>query len=212
MEDDVHYSTLVFSSPCPAVPKDGAETENVVYSEINTKGEKAPQISSATAEEVPALRYTSYRQATAALGLLCILLLASLTTMCVLNIKQVSKYTSILALYTNESTAHRILQADKAALETEKEEITAQRDQSNNGLWFITQFSNFPVQNYCNLTKGEVHCKPCMQNWIQNGSSCYLIKLTPWLTWTESQRSCAESGGHLVVIETLEEQILDCST
>lgn len=58
------------------------------------------------------------------------------------------------ALYTNESMAHRILQADKAALETEKEEITAQRDQSNNVLWFITQFSNFPVQSYCTLTKG----------------------------------------------------------
>lgn len=58
------------------------------------------------------------------------------------------------ALYTNESTTHRILQADKAALKTEKEKLTVQRDQFKNTLGFIMQFSNFPVTKYCTLTNG----------------------------------------------------------
>ncbi|XP_053093539.1 C-type lectin domain family 9 member A [Pangasianodon hypophthalmus] len=214
MEDDVCYSTLEFNTSYPAVPKDVAKTENAVYSEIRTTREKTSTSSpamagkiSAICEEEAAPRYTSCRQATAALGLLCVLLLAGLTTMCVLNIKQVSKYSSILALYTNESTAHRILQADKAALETEKKELTAQRDQFKNTLRIITQYSNLPADKYCTITNDEVHCEPCMKNWIQNGSSCYLFYMSkPWLTWTDSRGYCAERGGHLVVIDTLEEQ------
>lgn len=56
------------------------------------------------------------------------------------------------ALYTNESMTNKMLQADKAALEKEKEDLTAQRDQFESTLRFIIQFENFPVRQYCTLT------------------------------------------------------------
>ncbi|XP_047667472.1 C-type lectin domain family 4 member A isoform X1 [Tachysurus fulvidraco] len=213
MADDLNYSTIVFGTSIPVVPKD-AETDNVVYSEIKkTKKETlqstpvTPGKISPVCEDVAFPRYTSYRKATVALGLLCILLLAGLTTMCVLNAKYLSKYTSILALYTNESMAHRMLQADKATLEKEKEELTAQRDQFENSLQLIQQFTNFPVSTYCTLTKNNVYCEPCMKDWIQNGSSCYLFWMdSGWRTWKDSQTYCAKNKGHLVVIDTPEEQ------
>ncbi|KAK3551180.1 hypothetical protein QTP70_013876 [Hemibagrus guttatus] len=103
---------------------------------------------------------------------------------------------------------NKMLQADKAALEKEKEELTAQRNQFESTLRFIMQFTNFPVSEYCTLTNEEVHCEPCNKNWIQNGSSCYFfwMDLAPWLTWGESQTRCTENKGHLVVIDTIEEQ------
>ncbi|XP_058253066.1 asialoglycoprotein receptor 2 [Hemibagrus wyckioides] len=214
MENDVNYATLVFSGSSPPVTKD-AETENVVYTEVKRTKEETPKNIPATTEDISAVcedaaspKYTSYKQATAALGLLCILLLAGLITLCVLYIKYVSKYTSILALYTNESMTNKILQADKAALEKEKEDLTAQRDQFESTLRFIIQFENFPVREYCTLTNNEVHCEPCKMNWIQNGTSCYFFWMdpAPWLTWGESQTRCTENKGHLVVIDTIEEQ------
>ncbi|XP_053350072.1 C-type lectin domain family 9 member A [Clarias gariepinus] len=210
MEDDVNYSTIVFRTSHSAVPKGVPETENVVYSKIRTTREKSTQCSSSTAEEVTTSKCQSYKRATAVLGLLCVLLLAGLPTMCVLYIRQISKYSTILALYNNESTAHRLLQADKAALEKDKEELTAQTDEFRTSMRHITQLSNFPVNKYCTTTNGKLYCEPCMKNWIQNGPSCYLFHLyRPWMTWGQSQDYCAERGGHLVVIDTLQEQAWD---
>lgn len=48
-----------------------------------------------------------------------------------------------------------MLQVDKAALEKEKGELTAQRDQFENSLQLIQQFTNFPVSTYCTLTKNS---------------------------------------------------------
>ncbi|KAG7335990.1 hypothetical protein KOW79_000683 [Hemibagrus wyckioides] len=179
MENDVNYATLVFSGSSPPVTKD-AETENVVYTEVKRTKEETPKNIPATTEDISA----------------------------VCDIKYVSKYTSILALYTNESMTNKILQADKAALEKEKEDLTAQRDQFESTLRFIIQFENFPVREYCTLTNNEVHCEPCKMNWIQNGTSCYFFWMdpAPWLTWGESQTRCTENKGHLVVIDTIEEQ------
>ncbi|KAF7708550.1 C-type lectin domain family 1 member B isoform X2 [Silurus meridionalis] len=204
MENDVCYSTLKFSTSCPVVPKDAGVSENVVYSEIKLTRETTKS-NPAMAEEVRSHRCTSYRQATTALGLLSVLLLAGLTAMCVLNIKEVSKYTSLLTLYTNESMAHRILLSEKAVLETEKGELLVQRDQFKNSLQQLITGS-FPVGKYCTLTNEEVYCSACMKYWYQNGSSCYLFKTQSRLSWRKSQEYCSEMGGYLVVIDSQEEQ------
>ncbi|KAI4893296.1 hypothetical protein NFI96_019684 [Prochilodus magdalenae] len=110
-------------------------------------------------------------------------------------------------LYTNESTAHWKVQAEKAALEKEKEELTVQRDQFNNTLMFITRFLSFPVHAFCQLNNGETYCEPCRKDWIQNGSSCYLFyRDTAWKTWAMSRLYCKDLGGDLVTIENTEEQ------
>ncbi|XP_047667473.1 C-type lectin domain family 4 member A isoform X2 [Tachysurus fulvidraco] len=178
MADDLNYSTIVFGTSIPVVPKD-AETDNVVYSEIKKTKKETLQSTPVTPGKISP----------------------------VCDAKYLSKYTSILALYTNESMAHRMLQADKATLEKEKEELTAQRDQFENSLQLIQQFTNFPVSTYCTLTKNNVYCEPCMKDWIQNGSSCYLFWMdSGWRTWKDSQTYCAKNKGHLVVIDTPEEQ------
>lgn len=71
---------------------------------------------------------------------------------------------------------------------------------------FICKFLYITV--VCDIP-AEVRCEPCMKSWIQNGSSCYLFgtNTNTWLSWTASQSYCAENGGHLVVIDTLEEQV-----
>ncbi|XP_072534860.1 asialoglycoprotein receptor 1 [Salminus brasiliensis] len=111
------------------------------------------------------------------------------------------------ALYTNESSAHRKVQSEKAALEREREELTVQRDQFNNTLRSIIGFRTFPVSEFCQFQDGEIHCEPCRKNWVQNGSSCYLFyKDYYWKSWKDSQTYCIEMGGQLATIESREEQ------
>lgn len=80
------------------------------------------------------------------------------------------------AHYTNESMKYRKLLIDKATLETEKEELTAERDQFKNTLRLITQFSDFPVNKYCTLTNEggliiiyyqEFIITGCLAQWLQ---------------------------------------------
>lgn len=70
---------------------------------------------------------------------------------------------------------------------------------------YICIYYNFDSE-YLNT---EVHCDPCKMYWIQNGTSCYFFWMNPapWLTWGESQTRCTENKGHLVVIDTIEEQV-----
>lgn len=58
------------------------------------------------------------------------------------------------ALYKNESTALRKVQAEKEALEKEKEELATQRNQLNNTLRTIAQMKNFQSHAFCQLTNG----------------------------------------------------------
>ncbi|KAL7887466.1 hypothetical protein AOLI_G00051870 [Acnodon oligacanthus] len=179
MEEEVICSTVVFNRCDDAKPK-------------------AEEAESHTA---------SYKLATACLGLLCVLLLAGVVGMSVMNITQVSQYSAILALYTNESAAHWRVRAEKAALEKENAELAVQRDQINTTLTFIMHFSSFPVSEFCQSNNGEMYCNSCRKNWIQNGSNCYFIYTGSHLrTWAWSQKYCIEQGGDLVTIDNIEEQ------
>ncbi|XP_058138707.1 C-type lectin domain family 4 member A isoform X2 [Dasypus novemcinctus] len=54
-----------------------------------------------------------------------------------------------------------------------------------------------------NQTMGAWSC--CPKNWISFKSNCYLISGTS-ASWTESEKKCSETGAHLLVIDTKEEQ------
>ncbi|KAL6488545.1 hypothetical protein MHYP_G00022860 [Metynnis hypsauchen] len=206
MEEEVLYSTVVFNR-CDDVKPKAELAEEEVYSEIKTNREAPSQSIPEPAADAVKSHTASYRRATACLGLLCVLLLAGVVGMSVMNITQVSQYSAILALYTNESAAHWRVRAEKAALEKENAELAVQRDQLNTTLRFITWFPSFPVSAFCQLNNGEMYCESCRKNWIQNGSSCYLIYTgSEWRTWAWSQKYCIEQGGDLVTIDNIEEQ------
>uniref|UniRef100_A0A673VN70 C-type lectin domain family 4 member G n=2 Tax=Suricata suricatta TaxID=37032 RepID=A0A673VN70_SURSU len=52
---------------------------------------------------------------------------------------------------------------------------------------------------------GNSSCEECPQSWLPFQGSCYLFSILR-ATWEESQRNCAGSGGHLVIVGDLEEQ------
>ncbi|XP_062847636.1 uncharacterized protein LOC134310050 [Trichomycterus rosablanca] len=154
MEDQVLYTNVVFNMCDNAKPKDVVKTEEVVYSEVKPKLESTSPSTTTLIEEVVTQKSTPFRWITAGLGLLTVLLLAGVIAMCVLNVTQVSKYRNILALYSNESTANMKLRADLASLESEKQDLTVQRNQFNSTLQSIIRFRDFPVESYCTSTDG----------------------------------------------------------
>ncbi|GAB5567654.1 C-type lectin domain family 4 member G isoform X1 [Prionailurus iriomotensis] len=52
---------------------------------------------------------------------------------------------------------------------------------------------------------GNSSCEECPASWLPFQGSCYLFSILR-ATWEESQRNCAGSGGHLVIVGDLEEQ------
>uniref|UniRef100_A0A8C9JNK2 C-type lectin domain family 4 member G n=1 Tax=Panthera tigris altaica TaxID=74533 RepID=A0A8C9JNK2_PANTA len=53
---------------------------------------------------------------------------------------------------------------------------------------------------------GNSSCEECPASWLPFQGSCYLFSILR-ATWEESQRNCAGSGGHLVIVGDLEEQV-----
>ncbi|KAK1795205.1 hypothetical protein P4O66_010383, partial [Electrophorus voltai] len=212
MEDEVSYSTVIFNRAANVEPEAPVrQAEDVVYSLVMSQGEAPSNICTETTGEPTAAANgpsTPYRRATICLGLLCLLLLAGLVAVCVFDIIQISKYSTLLALYTDESTAHQRLQAAKVSLERDNKELTEKRDQLNGALRFIIQFSRFPANAFCHLTDGEIHCEPCLKHWIQYGSSCYFFYTGDYnlQTWQKSREHCMKTEGDLAVIDNTEEQ------
>ncbi|MBN3306653.1 CLC4F protein, partial [Amia calva] len=48
-------------------------------------------------------------------------------------------------------------------------------------------------------------CKVCSVGWVYNNGSCYFFS-TDAMNWTNSRDDCVRKGGHLVIIESKEEQ------
>ncbi|XP_006869056.1 PREDICTED: C-type lectin domain family 4 member G-like [Chrysochloris asiatica] len=52
---------------------------------------------------------------------------------------------------------------------------------------------------------GNNSCEPCPTSWMPFAGSCYLFSQKRG-KWQEAQKSCADSGAHLVIVGGLEEQ------
>ncbi|XP_052000056.1 C-type lectin domain family 9 member A [Xyrauchen texanus] len=190
MEEDVCYSTVTFNKH--EVPQ---SKESVLYAEVTRKTTSSQTTSESPEKEVVVPISPFYRQATVCLVLLCFLLLSALTAICIFNYINMSHYNTVLVQFTKERATNQELLADKAVL--------------NNILNFISKQSTFQVRKYCQYTGNGVQCKPCLQNWIQNGSNCYYFHLgddNTWKTWNDSEIFCQSFGAHLATIDNVEEQ------
>ncbi|XP_076844595.1 oxidized low-density lipoprotein receptor 1-like isoform X2 [Brachyhypopomus gauderio] len=226
MDNEVTYSSVVFNRSIHVKSEAVTQPEQeTVYSDVRRQAEtpshncSEPTAESPTAnargsslcldEDAVTSPSAPHRRATVCLGVLCVLLLAGLVTTCVFNIIQVSQHSTLLALYTQERSAHQTLRVAKMSLERENEDLAQQRDELNTTLRFITQFSKIPAKAFCQLIDGEIHCEPCLRGWIQYGSNCYFFYTGPytsWLSWHSSRQHCLKMEADLVIIDNIEEQ------
>ncbi|XP_041926591.1 C-type lectin domain family 4 member F-like [Alosa sapidissima] len=129
-----------------------------------------------------------------------------------------SEYTSVSHEKTNIQVelhqAEKELEDLKSKHETLSEEKTELEHQLN-----LTQSNWEDVQNlYSALQKEkskiqtELHVlqveknKSCADGWEYFSGKCYFFSYD-WLNWTQSRDACVSLGGHLVIIETEEEQV-----
>ncbi|XP_070692206.1 C-type lectin domain family 1 member B-like [Pempheris klunzingeri] len=193
MEEEISYSTVVFSNGAPP-PKEKKE-DTAVYSKVKPK---VPVATGPAGGEAAA--HTHFCVLAVCLGIVCVLLVASVSaityTSVVLNKQQ--------AKLINLTAANQQLITERSTLERETEELSRVTDSLNRTLRVIMNFNTFPVNEYCPQKK----CQPCQTGWILFQEQCYLFynEKAPWMTWEESRKYCQNTAADLVVIETLQEQ------
>ncbi|XP_067366812.1 C-type lectin domain family 2 member B-like [Channa argus] len=187
MEAEPNYSTLVFKND--GRPKEKNE-DSTIYSTV--KVEKAPANTAPNAE-TPA-HSQHLRQLGVCFGVLCVLLLVSISVIIYLSVEQKTNF---------EATINNLM-AEKQQLITNGSMLQTERDNLTRMLGIIIKFDTFPVKVYCPQKK----CQPCPTGWIQFQQKCYLFydKDPPWKTWQQSQEICQNTAADLVVIDNLQEQ------
>ncbi|KAM7383038.1 hypothetical protein PAMP_002725 [Pampus punctatissimus] len=103
------------------------------------------------------------------------------------------------------SAENQQLIMQRSILENETEELRRDKDSLNWTLGVILKYKTFPVNDYC----PEKKCQPCQTGWILFQKKCYLFydKDPPWKSWESSKEYCQNKAAHLVVIDTLQEQV-----
>ncbi|XP_023186108.1 C-type lectin domain family 12 member B-like [Xiphophorus maculatus] len=197
MEDngnEVCYSTVNIKN---SKPPTGTEEDSTVYSEVKQK-KAAPAQTSQEKKETAALCRS--RLMLVCLGILCVLLVVSITVIVYMSRKTTMQQTEINNLIKENE---RVTEENKM-MQNKNKELSRERDDLNKTLGIIQTFDDFPVKDYCS-DKG---CKPCQNNWILFQKKCYFFFEGPahWKTWTESRKFCQDNHADLVVIDDLEEQ------
>ncbi|KAK9514232.1 hypothetical protein VZT92_027712 [Zoarces viviparus] len=184
MEAELTYSTVVFNNSA-AAPKEKKEDPTII-SEVKPK-------EAATEPDGKAAACSHFGVLAACLGILCVLLVASVSV--IIHFSCVMK----------EQRANLSnLTAENELLIEERSILSRVTDNLNWTLGMIMKFNTFPVNEYCPDKK----CQPCLRDWILFQEKCYLFysKDPPWKTWKESQEYCQKAAADLVVVDNLHEQ------
>ncbi|XP_041842803.1 C-type lectin domain family 12 member B-like isoform X1 [Melanotaenia boesemani] len=249
MEEEIHYSTLVFNknaSPSKEEKEDVTVYSGVKFAEPVTtepKENKDPTttsefkakepeatVSSKFAEIEPvADSHSRTHLLPMCLGILCIILLASMIGLIVYIItvmnkleanlsdlkgqneqlivekkvleNQTEQVTVKMKMFENQTEQ---LKMEKRRLENQTEQLSRDRDDLNWTLGVILTFNSFPVNEFCPNKK----CQSCRTGWIQYQKKCYLFyeDSQTWMTWSDSRQYCQDKNADLVVIDDLQEQ------
>ncbi|XP_038566647.1 C-type lectin domain family 12 member A isoform X2 [Micropterus salmoides] len=218
MEEEINYSTVLFKNGGPA-PKEKKE-DLAIYSEVKHKGPantvpekkedlaidsevkpKGPAAPVPADGEAPANHH--FRMLAVCVGILCVLLVASISSIIYISVVMTEQKANLMAL----TAANQQLLTERNILGREAEELSKVTDNLNWTLRVILKFSNFPVNEYC----PEKKCQPCKNNWIMFQGKCYLFynEDAPWKTWGQSRTYCqqtAAAAADLVVVDSLQEQ------
>ncbi|XP_044064187.1 C-type lectin domain family 4 member A isoform X2 [Siniperca chuatsi] len=187
MEEEITYSTVVFKNDGPA-PKEKKEDP------VKPKG------TTTTVPDGEAAAHSDFRVLAVCLGILCVLLVASISATIYISVVMTEKKANLRKL----TAANQQLVMERNILKRQTEEMSRVTDNLNRTLGFIQKFDNFPVEEYC----PEKKCQPCKRNWILFQKKCYLFynENPPWKTWEDSQKYCQKTIADLVVIDSLQEQ------
>ncbi|KAL0970109.1 hypothetical protein UPYG_G00237250 [Umbra pygmaea] len=79
-------------------------------------------------------------------------------------------------------------------------QVQAQRDQLSSDLQYTKQNLTAVKDNLM-----QVQAKRCPSKWVVFSDTCYYFS-NDKMTWEQSQYACIHDGGHLVIIESLQEQ------
>ncbi|KAM4736473.1 uncharacterized protein FYW61_006608 [Anableps anableps] len=171
--------------------------DEVCYSTVNIKNAKAPP-KGQPKEETATLGHS--RLLLVCLGILCVLLVVSITVIINMSIVETKHQARISDLTTENGR----LTEDRDRMQNQTKELSQERDNLNRTLEFILTFDNFPVKDFCPDKK----CQPCQKGWIIFKKKCYLFyeEPRPWKTWEESRKFCQDKHADLVVIDDLQEQ------
>ncbi|XP_059195844.1 killer cell lectin-like receptor subfamily F member 1 [Centropristis striata] len=198
MEEEIHYATVVFrnSGDAPKVKKE----EPPIHFEAKPKGSSTPvQTSSCQADGEAAAR-CHFRVLVACSGVLCVLLVASISAIVYISVVLKEQR----ANHSELTAENQQLIVERNMLEREAKELSRVTENLNWTLGVILKFNTFPVNDYCPDKK----CQPCQEGWIQFQEKCYLFynEKAPWKTWQESRTYCQKTTADLVVIDSLHEQ------
>ncbi|XP_045069736.1 C-type lectin domain family 7 member A-like [Coregonus clupeaformis] len=101
-------------------------------------------------------------------------------------------------LYASNMTS---LHAEEARFNQMKENLTVQKELLSSGLQDC-KANLTRVKDLLPTIQGQ---KPCSPGWESYNGSCYYFSKDK-LTWEQSQYACIRDGGHLVIIESSQEQ------
>ncbi|XP_042346321.1 C-type lectin domain family 4 member A-like [Plectropomus leopardus] len=194
MEEEISYSTLVFKN-AGAAPKEKKEGN---YSEVEPAA--TGQAATTLPSDGEAAAHSHFHVLVACLGILCVLLVASISAIIYINVVLNDQTVNL----SNLTAQNQQLIEERGILERETEELSRVTDNLNWTLGLILRFDIFPVNDYCPDKK----CQLCGKNWILFQKKCYLFydEGPPWQTWQESRKYCQNTAADLAVIDSPQEQ------
>ncbi|KAJ8007590.1 hypothetical protein DPEC_G00095610 [Dallia pectoralis] len=194
MSEEIIYSNVVFNKQqkCDDIGKEEKEGEkDVTYSEVRTRPRgtgnaqqesksDSGNTSSPVGSKVVTPKRVSHEVVVVSLVCICFLLLVLITTLAVLYALNITYF-----------------QAEKSKIEIRCNQTATNLTTQNKGVLLELQ------QCKTNLTTSQAN--QCPSGWESYNGSCYKL-YEDKLTWEQSQYACIHEGGHLVIIESLQEQ------
>uniref|UniRef100_A0AAZ1XS15 C-type lectin domain-containing protein n=1 Tax=Oreochromis aureus TaxID=47969 RepID=A0AAZ1XS15_OREAU len=174
-------------------------TDEIRESYVHFKSEEGgPQTQSP-----PSVQKGSFRCATLALRVLCLLMLAGIIILSICyalnkseNKRLHAEYDKLNHVY-NTKKNHTELQDELQDTKTNLTQLQSSYDKLSK--------NHSQLQEEVKKLKEKIEGKWCPDRWRRFGCSCY-FKSTERKTWSDSRRDCQDKGADLVMINSKEEQ------